>query len=71
MTYTRENLEKWRNMNMALNKETQELLLECVTFRLADATEALKENMQNFELMRKITKLEDLRLSLANKTASE
>ena len=54
---------------MALNKETQELLVECVGYRLESAKIALKDSdMNNIELMRKIVKLDDLCKSLSSKT---
>lgn len=56
---------------MALNKETQELLAESVVNYLKICLDLLKKNVEDFELMKKIVKLEELRQSLASKNSGE
>ncbi len=56
---------------MALNKETQELLAESVVNYLKICLDLLKKNVEDFELMKKIVKLEELRQSLSSKNTNE
>lgn len=59
-----------------MNNETRELLLECIEFYLNDTLittlkEELNNDTKNFDLMKKIVKLEELRQSLNAKKSSE
>jgi hypothetical protein len=60
---------------MAMNKDTQELLVESVSFYTKDQTLTLKDQLDegktDIELMKKIVKLEELKQSLMAKNSNE
>lgn len=53
---------------MAINKETQDLLVESIEFYLDGITASLKDDdCKDIDKMRKIVKLDDLRKSIVAK----